>query len=197
MSKRSDVWGLVLAGGKSRRMGSDKALLVRDGETQLARAVALLQRHVERVFVSTRPDQVDDDERGKFEQIVDRYSDMGPVAGILSAMDENADVAWLVVACDLPNIDDDTISGLLDRHAETHPFTAYSSSYDDLPEPLCAIYGIGSRSIVDAFVADGIHCPRKILIRSDTQLLVQPRADALDNINTPEDLANSTIGIAQ
>ena len=197
MSKRTDVCGLVLAGGKSRRMGSDKALLVRDGETQLARAVALLQRHVAQVFVSTRADQANDDESRKFEQIIDRYDDMGPLAGILSAMDKNADVAWLVVACDLPNIDDVTISDLLDRHTNTHPFTAYSSSYDSLPEPLCAIYGMGSRSIVDAFVADGIHCPRKILIRSATQLLQQPHADALDNINTPEDLANSTIGIAQ
>lgn len=197
MSKSTDVWGLVLAGGKSRRMGSDKALLTRNGETQLARAVALLQRHVERVFVSTREDQADDGERRKFEQIVDRYDDMGPVAGILSAMDKNPDVAWLVVACDLPNIDDVTITDLLDRHTKTHPFTAYSSSYDNLPEPLCAIYGIGSRSIIDAFVADGIHCPRKMLIRSDTQLLQQAHADALDNINTPEDLANSTIGAAQ
>jgi len=197
VSKRADVWGLVLAGGKSRRMGRDKALLVRDGETQLARAVALLQRHVSRVFVSTRADQAADEERGKFEQIVDRYDNLGPMAGILSAMDKNADVAWLVVACDLPNIDDDTITGLLDRHAEANPFTAYVSSYDSLPEPLCAIYGVGSRSLVDDFVAEGIHCPRKMLIRSDTALLEQPHADALDNINTPEDLAGSTIGIAQ
>lgn len=196
MIDRAEIWGLVLAGGKSRRMGSDKALLTHNGETQLARAVELLRRHVDRVFVSTRPDQ-NDDERQKFEQIVDRYSDLGPVAGILSAMDENAGVAWLVVACDLPNIDDDTITGLLGRHTDAHPFTAYSSSYDGLPEPLCAIYGIGSRMIVDQFVGDGINCPRKILIRSDTELLEQPHPNALDNINTPEDLENSSIGIAE
>lgn len=196
MIDRAEIWGLVLAGGKSRRMGTDKALLTRNGETQLARAVDLLQRHADRVFVSTRPDQADDAERKKFDQIVDRYSDLGPVAGILSAMDENADVAWLVVACDLPNIDDDTITGLLDRHTDAHPFTAYSSSYDGLPEPLCAIYGIGSRQIVARFVDDGLHCPRKMLIRSDTELLMQPHADALDNINTPEDLESSNIGIA-
>ena len=42
MTAPEAVWGLVLAGGKSRRMGSDKALLMQDGETQLSRAVGLL-----------------------------------------------------------------------------------------------------------------------------------------------------------
>jgi molybdopterin-guanine dinucleotide biosynthesis protein A len=191
VNKKADIWGLVLAGGKSQRMGSDKALLMRDGETQLARAVALLERHVERVFVSTRSDQAEEDERKKFAQIIDRYDDMGPIAGVLSAMDEYPGVAWLVVACDLPNIDDATISDLLDGHSMRHPFTAFTSSYDGLPEPLCAIYGAGARKLVDELIAQGINCPRKMLIRSDTELLEQPHPQALDNVNTPEDLANS------
>jgi molybdopterin-guanine dinucleotide biosynthesis protein A len=192
VNKKANIWGLVLAGGKSQRMGSDKALLMRDGETQLARAVALLERHVERVFVSTRSDQAEEDERKKFAQIVDRYDDMGPIAGVLSAMDEYPGFAWLVVACDLPNIDDATISALLDGHSERRPFTAFTSSYDGLPEPLCAIYGVGARKLVDELVAQGINCPRKMLIRSDTELLEQPHPQALDNVNTPEDLANNS-----
>jgi molybdopterin-guanine dinucleotide biosynthesis protein A len=197
VSKNADIWGLVLAGGKSRRMGSDKALLMRDGETQLALAVALLERHVERVFVSTRSDQTEEDERQKFAQIVDRYEDMGPIAGVLSAMDEYPDVAWLVVACDLPNIDDATISDLLDGHTVERPFTAFTSSYDGLPEPLCAIYGVGSRKLVDELLEEGIKCPRKMLIRSDTELLEQPHPRALDNVNTPDDLANNSVLVAR
>jgi molybdopterin-guanine dinucleotide biosynthesis protein A len=196
VTEAADLFGLVLAGGKSRRMGSDKALLIRDGETQLARAVALLERHVGRVFVSMRQDQADEGERQKFARIVDRYDDMGPIAGVLSAMDQHPDKAWLVVACDLPNIDDRTIAGLIDRHDAQHPFTAYTSSYDGLPEPLCAVYGVGARSLVNAFIADGIKCPRKMLIRSDTQLLEQPNPQALDNVNTPEDLARNSIGFS-
>jgi len=177
-------------------MGHDKALLVRDGETQLSRAVKLLSPLVERVFVSTRPDQATDAERSKYEQIIDRYEDLGPVAGILSAMDRNAQVSWLVVACDLPNIDEQTIRLLLTEQSATQPFTAYTSSHDSLPEPLCAIYTPASRALIDAFVAEGMICPRKMLMRSDTRLLTQPDPAALDNVNTPQDLERSKVRIA-
>jgi molybdopterin-guanine dinucleotide biosynthesis protein A len=111
------MYGLILAGGKSRRMGQDKALLKRDGRSQLASLVALLEPMVERVFVSTRPDQTDEPERRRFAQIIDRYSHIGPVAGVLSAMDDYPAVDWLVVACDLPNVDQLTIRHLIDHRA--------------------------------------------------------------------------------
>ena len=190
------VYGLVLAGGRSRRMGSDKALLERDGRSQLAHAMALLGRHVERVFASTRADQRDEAERSRYAQIVDRYEDLGPLAGILSAMDEYPEADWLVVACDLPNIDDDTIAHLLATRSGEQPFTAYISSHDGLPEPLCAIWGAGSDHIVRNFADEGTKCPRKILIRSDTQLVEQADPRSLDNINTPEDLAASVLEAA-
>lgn len=187
------TYGLVLAGGESRRMGRDKALLVRDGKTQLAHISALLGQVVDRVFVSTRAEQQFDAERSRFEQIVDRRDGIGPVAGILSAMEEYPDVDWLVVACDLPNIDEPTLSYLLENRSLTQPFTAFKSSHDDLPEPLCALYRVGSAAIIREFVDASMVCPRKILIRSDTKLLVQPNPVALDNINTPDDLDRSVL----
>ena len=191
------VFGLVLAGGQSRRMGSDKALLQRDGKSQLAYMVELLGDTVDRVFVSARQDQADDSERSRFDVIIDAFDDMGPVAGILSAMAEKPDVDWLIVACDLPNVDEPTLRRLLTERDPLHPFTAYRSSYDGLPEPLCAIYASGSDSVIREFVDDGIVCPRKMLINSDTKLLEQPNPSALDNINTPEDLAGSVLEAAQ
>lgn len=189
------LYGLVLAGGESRRMGADKALLMNAGESQLARAVRLLGARTERVFVSTRAEQAAEPERARFSQIVDRYEDIGPIAGVLSAMDEHPVADWLVVACDLPNLSDTTLAALIDACDDESPFVAFRSVHNDLPEPLCAIYAAGSRSLLDAFVADAIRCPRKMMIRSETKLLDPVQQDALDNINTPEDLAQSVLEV--
>ena len=193
VTRQRALYGLVLAGGKSRRMGQDKALLQRDGQSQLAFAVDLLERFADRVFVSTRSEQQHEEQRGQFEQIIDRYDDLGPVAGILSALEDYPDVDWLVVACDLPNIDAKTIEYLLEHHPANNPFIAYRSSHDGLPEPLCALYSPDGAGIVRSFIEDGVNCPRKILIRSDTLLLDQPNPHALDNVNTPEDLRASVL----
>ncbi len=190
------VYGHVLAGGHSRRMGRDKALLERDGESQLAYAMALLERHLERVFVSTRADQQDEAERSRYARIVDRCEGMGPLAGILSAINEHPEADWLVVACDLPNIVDETIEYLLANRSREHPFTAYISSHDGLPEPLCALWGAGTGDLIRAYVDDGVRCPRKILIRADTHLVEQADPRWLDNVNTPDDLTNSVLEAA-
>jgi len=187
------IYGLVLSGGKSRRMGSDKALLERDGQSQLAFIVGLLEPRVDRVFVSTREDQKDEPERASYDLVIDRYDDMGPLAGILSAMDEHPGADWLVVACDLPNIGSETLEHLLENRSTVHPFSAYVSTHDGLPEPLCAVYRSGSAPLVRQFADDGMHCPRKILIRSDTHLLEQVDPASLDNVNTPGDLAGSIL----
>jgi molybdopterin-guanine dinucleotide biosynthesis protein A len=190
------LYGLVLAGGESRRMGQDKALLLRDGKSQLEYVATLLADVTDRTFVSTRAEQRGERERGQYDQIVDRYENMGPIAGIMSAMDEFPTADWLVVACDLPNIDTATLRFLIASQSVDTPFTAFRSSSDELPEPLCAIYKSGSREVIQEFIEDGIRCPRKILIRANTHLLDQPNPAALDNINTPADLKGSVLEAA-
>ncbi len=185
--------GLVLAGGRSRRMGRDKALLRHGQETQLARAVRLLSAVTAGTWVSARADQAGDAERARFPQIVDRYEDLGPVAGILSAFDHAPDAAWLVLACDLPNVSAATLATLVGGRDPARPFTAFRSSTNGLPEPLCAIWEPAARAVAGAFVKDGVVCPRKMMIRSDTCLLEQPDPRMLDNVNTPEDLGASRL----
>lgn len=184
------VYGLVLSGGASRRMQHDKALIDYHGQTQLRWTYQLLASLLPRVFVSVRADQRDEATRSAFAQIVDRYTDVGPAAGILSAQAAFPGVAWLVVACDLPRLNEATLRRLLEARDPARQATAFSSSHDGLPEPLCALWEPASHAKLLARVESGKPCPRKALIEGDTQLLSPYAADALDNINTPEELAH-------
>jgi molybdopterin-guanine dinucleotide biosynthesis protein A len=182
---------LVLAGGRSTRMGQDKAALEYAGHSQLQRAVSLLRPWVQQVHVSVRADQSADPLRGQFDRIVDRGDVQGPIAGIRAAQLEHPDAAWLVVACDLPHLDTATVRDLIARRDPMRLATAYRSRHDGLPEPLCAIWEPASASLLQQFIEGGRNCPRKFLINSDTLLLEQPNPEALDNVNTPDELATA------
>lgn len=183
------LYGLVLTGGRSRRMGRDKAALPVAGRTQLERTMALLAPRVARCFVSVRRDQNADPLRVRFEQIADTRDNLGPMAGILAAQERFPGHAWLVVACDLPRLDAPTLDFLLRARAPARLATAFRSSHDGLPEPLCAVYEPASAAAIAAYVAGDESCPRKFLSRNDVELLDEPDPRALDNANTPEEYA--------
>jgi len=187
MTRIAPLYGLVLAGGASKRMNTDKAALEYAGKPQLQRAYELLSSVCERTFVSVRADQQQDATRKDLPQIVDMHSDLGPLAGIVAAQTKHPDAAWLVMACDLPFIDAATLQFLI-AHRDTNRFaTAFRSTYDQLPEPLCAIWEPTSVNAVRNWVDSGKNCPRKLLINSDSALLTQPHSKALDNVNTPDE----------
>jgi molybdenum cofactor guanylyltransferase len=183
------LYGLVLAGGRSERMGQDKAALPVAGRTQLERTMALLAPRVARGFISVRGDQRHEPLRAGFEQIADTREGLGPIAGILAAQERFPDCAWLVLACDLPLLDAATLDCLLRARAPARLATAFRSSHDGLPEPLCAVYEPASRPVLAAYVARGHNCPRKFLMSADVELLDEPDPRALDNANTPEEYA--------
>lgn len=173
-------------------MGRDKATLDYGGRTQLSAAYALLASHCERAFISVRADQASDPARAAFPQIIDGAAGSGPIAGIVAAQAANPAAAWLVVACDLPFLTDTTIEYLVARRG-AHEITAFRSSHDGLPEPLCAVYEPGTRRALQDAIAQGRLCPRKFIIASGVPLIEQPDPAALDNVNTPEEYAAAAL----
>ena len=180
------LYGLVLAGGASKRMNRDKAALEYHGRPQLECAYELLTRYCERTFVSVRLDQVRDPLRARYPQIVDTMHDAGPMAGIAAAQEAHPRAAWLVLACDLPFVSSPAIERLVAARNGAAP-VAYRSSHDRLPEPLCAIYEPGTQHAVLDAIAHGRLCPRKLLLRLEAPLLELPDPIALDNVNTPDE----------
>ena len=188
--------GLVLAGGRSTRMRSDKAALPYGGRNQLERAMALIAPHVSRAYVSVRADQSSDPLRARFPQIPDTHESLGPIAGLLAAQARHPEAAWLVLACDLPLLDELTLAHLVRSRAPERVATAYRSSHDGLPEPLCAIWEPRSAVPLTAYVASGRQCPRRFLLGEDTYLIDEPNPGALDNINTPEEYRSAMTALA-
>ena len=185
----SALQGLVLAGGRSSRMREDKAALTYLRRPQLELAFELLAPFVSRAWVSVREDQREDPLRAGFPQIVDGPDVEGPIAGIIAAQAAYAQAAWFVIACDLPMLDSTTLSELIVGRDASRLATAFRSAGDGLPEPLCAIYEPASREAILRFVAGGVSCPRKFLMRHDVALLAPASPQALANANTPEELA--------
>ena len=175
------IYGLILAGGASKRMQRDKAALKYQGKTQLERAFELASRHVDKVFVSVRADQTSDSTRAQRPLIVDLGEGEGPIVGIRSALAAHPEAAWLVLACAV-------IEGLLRRR---DPSAAYKSAHDGLPEPLCAIWEPAAARVLAEYQAGGGHCPRKFLIRHGAQLIDPLDPCALDNVNTPEEYSQA------
>src|SRR6202035_3639760 len=185
------VYGLILAGGSSSRMHRDKAALQYRGKSQLDRAFELASRHVARFFVSVPATQPADPTRAQRPMIVDSVAGEGPIVGIRSALAAHPEVAWLVLACDLPFLSDAALSQLLRERDLAGLATAFRSAHDGLPEPLCAIWEPGAAAALDSYQAGGGRCPRKFLIRHAVRLLEPLDRRALDNINTPEEYAEA------
>jgi molybdopterin-guanine dinucleotide biosynthesis protein A len=181
------LYGLLLTGGASRRMGQDKALLNYGDQPQLLAAYALLDAVVAQAFVSVREDQRDEQTRRNLPQIVDQLSDVGPAAGLLAAHARYPEAAWLVLACDLPLLNRDTLDALLAARDALRDATAFASAHDGLPEPLCAIWEPSAIDALASSVAAGRVCPRKNLISINTHLITAVDPRALDNANSPDD----------
>ena len=165
-------------------MGYDKGSVNWHGKEQRYYMAELLKEYCDGVFISCRETQKGEI-NAAYNTLTDTFTELGPYGAILSAFRQNPDSAWLVVACDLPLLDAQTLQYLIDNRNVSSIATAYESTFDGFPEPLITIWEPKSYPVLLAFLAQGYSCPRKVLINSDTTLLKAVNADALTNVNTP------------
>jgi molybdopterin-guanine dinucleotide biosynthesis protein A len=178
--------GLVLAGGRSERMQTDKGALRYHGIAQREYTAALLGEFCPDVRVSCRPEQLAELPAGLV-PLPDTFLGLGPVGGLLSAFQADPNAAWLVLACDLPFLSADTLRYLVEQRQPGRAATAFRSPWDEFPEPLVTIWEPRSYGQLLRFLGLGYSCPRKTLINSDIALLDAPEPAELRNVNTPDE----------
>ncbi|WP_077405817.1 NTP transferase domain-containing protein [Cellulophaga omnivescoria] len=184
---KTQLYGLVLAGGKSTRMGTDKGAITYHNIPQRDYLYNLLNQVCDATFYSIRENQKQefaDQER----VIVDENKFKGPYNGLLSAYNTNSNVAWLILACDLPLIDLTALQQLIKERDYTKLATAFATNESKLPEPLCAIWEPEALKISKAYLNAGNgSCPRKFLINSDIKLVYPEQDTVLLNANSKEE----------
>jgi len=191
---RTPVYGCVLMGGQSSRMGRHKHLLPHaNGGTWLDYTVGHLQQVCQEVVIVGRgeiPDSLAD-----LTHLPDAPDAKGPLAGILAAMRWMPNSNWLVSACDLPQLSDDALSWLLALRGP--------GVYGALPrlegspglEPLLAFYGARCRRLFEAQLAQDDFCPLTLAEhpRVFTPVVPSELAHAWHNVNSSKDLPPSSL----
>ncbi len=183
MELRSDMVGVILAGGKSSRMEKDKALLLLDGETFINRISNLLKDNFHSSIIITDKDEEYYSADLKIHH--DIYKSCGPLGGIHSALVNAEAESVFIISCDLPVITADIIRQLL-----IHSADVVVPSYKNIIQPLCGIYRRSLLPSLETFLNNG---GRKVhdFIKAVNSIVVP--FDSLNfsvnpfmSINTPE-----------
>ena len=177
--------GLILAGGKSQRMGQDKSLIEYHNVSQREYLFNMLKNFCASVFTSCK---ITHTVPVRFNPLPDKYEFDSPLNGILTAFSHDAIAAWLTVPVDMPLIDVEIISYLLSKRDVSKMATCFYDADGKNPEPLITIWEPRAHQLLQNFYHEGKISPRDFLRNHDTQIIDIPNRNALANINSPDDL---------
>lgn len=194
--KTRGLYGLVLAGGRSLRMGRDKGSLVYRELSQLSqrqRCFRLLDLVCERTFLSCGAHPTAELAE-ELPLIADSAEGEGPGVGILSAAGLFPDVSWFVLACDFPFANDAAVCLLAKERSIAHAATLFAHE-NRLLEPFFTIWERPGIIELRRGFALGDCSPRRALERADKEtgchVVLSPERGILVNVNSPRDCNNN------
>jgi molybdopterin-guanine dinucleotide biosynthesis protein A len=189
MNDVDDVTAFVLAGGKSTRMGNDKAFLEFRGRILLARALELAAGAGREVRIVGDPRKF-----AAFGRVVeDIYIERGPLAGIHAALKSSATKLNLMLAVDLPFVPSDFLKYLISVARETTALVTVPHADDGL-QPLCAVYRWEFAEVAEQSLARGKNKIDALFTEVETRILGPEElseagfsGQMFRNLNTPEE----------
>lgn len=179
--KHKDLTGLVLIGGKSQRMGNDKSQISYHGTPQYQHLFTLLSKYCNDVYLSCNSAQKEH-LSSLYPVIVDVEDGMGPLNGIRSALSTIKN-AILIVSCDLPNINDESILTLISSRDTSHNAICFMDGEENI-NPLFSIWEKSCLKKLQSYEGDS---PNKFLKHVKTKILEADSA-TMKNINTQKEL---------
>ncbi|WP_375444902.1 molybdenum cofactor guanylyltransferase [uncultured Fibrella sp.] len=175
------VYGLLLMGGQSTRMGQDKSALDYHGKPQREHLTEMLSTRCESVYWSVNTGQFNTLTYNRM--VLDAYSETGPLGGLLTALEAFPDVAWLIVPCDLPQLDSGTLQYLLSNRNSETLVTAFWNADHTGAEPLVSLWEPSAGPVLRAWFQAGNRSPRRFLATHPVTLIDVPDVRVFENVN--------------
>jgi molybdopterin-guanine dinucleotide biosynthesis protein A len=173
---------ILLAGGPSFRMKRDKALLPVAGEPLVQRILSQVQGLFDEILVSVAKGRRYD--FLQYSQVEDEVDGLGPLAGILSGLRAARNPVSFVMACDVPRLDRDFVSRMLDAAED---FDIAVPRTDKGLEPLLAVYKKTAIPHIERLLASSERRVLALFDRCRTRVVDIGRPPWLLNLNTPGD----------
>lgn len=188
----TEVTGVILAGGKSRRMGEDKRYLVVGEQTLLERGLGVIRSIFQEVLIVIAQDSPPLDVDAKV--VRDLLPDCGSLGGLYTGLMQ-ATTPWIfVVACDMPFLDQAVIDQFTSRRATADIVMA---KLDARLHPMHALYGKRCLPALEQMIQARQFKIQEIVSQSSLRvqyvteaelLTIDPSWRSFQNVNTPSDL---------
>ena len=178
------IGAVILAGGKSLRMGTDKAELLIDNQIFLDKISSELSDFDELlVSVGSKHNHIGT----KYQTVADKYPDCGPIGGLQSALSVCTSDALLAISCDVPLFKASLAQFVCSKMSEDYD-AVIALSPEGFFHPLCAVYKKSVADIFEKFILSGDY---KILNAYEQMKIcrvpIEDFEDLLLNVNTPEE----------
>ena len=179
---------LILAGGRSTRMGTDKAKLEVDGKTMLQRAVDFWKDAMPgaKLYVSVGQQEHFDTLPEGVTPICDLTPDLGPLGGLQAAFRETGEELLCLSAVDMPLLKKEALETLQKKRHGCEDICVFEK--DGRPEPLFGFYRSTVLPKIDEMLSAGNHRMMDLIEGCYTTKVKLPNIDWVANVNTPEEL---------
>jgi|SRR5882724_2092039 len=190
------ISAFIMAGGRSSRMGTDKAWLRIGEQFVIERVIAALKPVSDDLALIASKDKYKDYERLGLPVFTDIIKDYGPLGGIHTALTNTKNERNLIVGCDLPFVTAQLFEKLLAVSTDYEIVVPLNA--EGRTEQMCALYTKGCVPAIEIMYDEGVQTPRSLFECRETKYLDWTDLACLsgadhffDNLNTPEDYARA------
>lgn len=186
---RSNIYGLIVCGGNSTRMGKDKSLLTYHGKQQRYHMYDILQSLCEKTFLSCNRLQ-QDSVNHEYQTLVDlkRYESIGPMAALLTAFERFPERDFLVAGCDYPFLTTRDLIDFFRVFKKKDVAAAFYNPDEELYEPLLAWYSHQSADGLKEMFKQKQYSLQYFLRSVNAKRYFPENTIAITSVDTPESM---------